>query len=203
MSDNRPLSSGDRNSVDATDVGDKLKCSSFDDCDNPKPRRLKPAVTAPKPKFMTSKSLDEDNVLKNLDDVLDKEEEGGNKEVKEPGTDDHVYDIPALVTNVEDCVAEDACVANPPPDHIGDEEKPVCENVLESPVHVDSRTNESRGSILEDISNTAASSVTDRNSVTYADPSARQVQYESVMMMRCHSVDLVYFCFICCVWFMW
>jgi len=200
MSDNPPLSSSARNSVDAADLSDKLKHGQYDDCDGSKPlRRQKPAVTAPKPKFMTSKShLDEDHVMKNLDDMLEKEEGGGKVEVKEPGTEDHVYDVALPVTNVSACTAEDKCMASPPPDYSDDDDQPIYENVLDTPVHVNSKTSESRGSILEDTSDTPASET--NPNIVPRNRRSRQVQLESVM--HCHSVDLVYYryryCFICC-----
>ena len=190
MSDNPPLSPSDRNSVDAPDVGDKLKSGQYDD--NSKLRRPKPAITAPKPRLRTTKSQsDEDSVLKNFNEVLDKEDEGSNVRVKEPGTDGHVDDVAASVTNVEGCVADDECMASPAADNVTDKEKPLSENVPESPVYnMDSKTNESRGSLLEHIIDDTTSSVTDQNGAT-RDRSSIQVQCESVM--HCHSTNLVYY----------
>jgi len=160
MSDSPHLSSGDSISVGS----DKL--SHHHDRDNLKLGHQKCPATAPKPKPKPRKPpTPEDSVLKNLDDVLDREEGNINTDVVQlaRGDDDN---IPSSVRPVMDCLATIAVdnerAPYPPPDYddVTDEEEPVVDNVvcpkaLESPVKMDSETSDyrsdSRGSIGDDV----------------------------------------------------
>jgi len=78
MSANPRLSSGDG---DATNFGsnDGLKPGRRSDAEGSvKQRPQKPPVRAPKPKPRGKTASDEDAILKNFDDMLDRQEEGGD-----------------------------------------------------------------------------------------------------------------------------
>jgi len=138
MSDNQHLSSSDRISDDATKRYTRASV---------KVGHQKPPAPAPKPKPKPKprkRPVDEDVVLKNFNDMLDIEEGNVYSNIKE-------------IENL-----------SPTPDggNINDEEEPVTEN-LACVKAVESETSDyrsdSRGSIDDDVTHTAACSVADGN----------------------------------------
>lgn len=145
MNSNPRLSSSDRISGDATnfDDGSDRECLKMG--------HQKPAVApkpVPKPRKSPQPLLDVDTILKNIDDMLDREEESLNRNMEEVGRDHHI-DVPVSDKKFSDCfptvTVKEEHVASPYPDYdsIADEEKPLYENVayvkaMESPVQMDS-----------------------------------------------------------------
>jgi len=146
MSDtHQQSSSADRRSADATNLGDKLNQRYERES-----MKKKPPTTAPKPKRNVRQFLaDEQSVLKNLDDVLDREEDYITSEMKDV-RGDSCADV--CQSNLMDCFAgvtiTDTHVASRRSDcNIAEEEDPVVENVdcakvVENPVHIYSATSD-------------------------------------------------------------
>ena len=115
MSDSVNLGSIDRNSVDATNVGQKSN-QDYDN-DDLKVEHMKPVATAPKPKPKPKPRIspeDTSAALNNSDDLPDRQKGNTNSQVKEVGTD---YQVTYLMDSLSTVTVSKEHVPSPPPDY--------------------------------------------------------------------------------------